>query len=440
MTVKIVPIEGLPEVVPGDDLAELLAGPLRGLSAVGGDVLAVTQKVVSKAEGRVVPSDDRAAWVAHETRRVVARRGDLVIAETRHGFVCANAGVDASNVEAGWLTLLPEDPDGSAARIRAGLDERLGVELGVVVTDTFGRPWRTGLVNVAIGCAGLPSLVDLRDTPDHHGRALEATIVALADEVAAASGLVTAKATRVPAALVRGLVRPAGAPDGAARDLVRPASEDLFREAPLVSISNRRTSRSFGPGDVPRGVIEEAVRAACGAPAPGGGTPWLFVALTSHAARRRLLGAIATAIRADFADREVAHDAIERAIARSQASLAAAPVLIVPCTRSGGPHALDDEERMRAEREMILLSGGAAVGSLLHALHAQGIASRWTTSASLYPEHTRAALGLDESWLPLGAVAAGPMPEGKELPPDPIDVAEHLRWDPDVPADQAPAR
>ena len=241
MTIEIWPVEGLPEIREGDDIGAMLVEPLRARSARNGDVVAITQKIVSKAEGRVVPDEGagRSAWVERETRRVVARRGDLVIAETRHGFVCANAGVDASNVEAGFVSLLPVDPDESAERIRVLLGERLGLEsLGVVITDTFGRPWRNGLVNVAIGCAGLPALVDLRGESDHHGRELEVTVVALADEVAAASGLVMGKAARVPAALVRGVVRGEAA-NGRARDLVRPADEDLFRVGVIESSDAR---------------------------------------------------------------------------------------------------------------------------------------------------------------------------------------------------------
>jgi coenzyme F420-0:L-glutamate ligase/coenzyme F420-1:gamma-L-glutamate ligase len=169
-------------------------------------------------------------WVTRETRRVVARRGDLIIAETHHGFVCANAGVDASNVEEGFVSLLPVDPDASAEALRTSLAQRLGLShLGVVITDTFGRPWRNGLVNVAIGCAGLPAIIDLRGNADHHGRALEVTVVALADEVGAASGLVMGKSARVPVALIRGVDLTAGAP-GRAVDLIRAPDEDLFRE------------------------------------------------------------------------------------------------------------------------------------------------------------------------------------------------------------------
>jgi coenzyme F420-0:L-glutamate ligase/coenzyme F420-1:gamma-L-glutamate ligase len=232
VTIEIWPVEGLPEIREGDDLAAMLADPLQAMGASEGDVVAITQKVVSKAEGRVVPDEGggRSAWVTRETRRVVARRGDLIIAETHHGFVCANAGVDASNVEEGFVSLLPVDPDASADTIRASLADRLGLSrLGVVITDTFGRPWRNGLVNVAIGCAGLPALIDLRGSADHHGRELEVTVVALADEVAAASGLVMGKSARVPAALVRGVDLASEAP-GRAADLIRSPDEDLFRE------------------------------------------------------------------------------------------------------------------------------------------------------------------------------------------------------------------
>jgi coenzyme F420-0:L-glutamate ligase/coenzyme F420-1:gamma-L-glutamate ligase len=229
MTVRIVPVLGIPEVRAGDDLSMLIAGPILEAGVEPGAVVVVTQKIVSKAEGRVVSLEgtSRSAWIERETVRVVARRGDLVIAETRHGFVCANAGVDASNVPEGSLCLLPEDPDGSAERLRASLSSGLGVDVGVLVTDTFGRPWRQGVVNVAIGCAGLPALVDLRGQADHHGRALEATVVALADELAAASGLVMQKAARIPVALVVGLERPEG-PPGRASHLVRPPDDDLF--------------------------------------------------------------------------------------------------------------------------------------------------------------------------------------------------------------------
>jgi coenzyme F420-0:L-glutamate ligase / coenzyme F420-1:gamma-L-glutamate ligase len=416
--VEVLPVAGIPEIRAGDDLAAILAERLRPLDVRDGDVLIVTQKVVSKAEGRVVPDRDRDARVAEETTRVVARRGDLVIVETPHGFVCANAGVDASNVETGTLSLLPVDPDGSAERMRAAVTGALGLErLGVVITDTFGRPWREGLVNVAIGVAGMPAVLDLRGTPDAAGRVLDATVVAVADEVAAASGLVTTKSDGIPAALVRG-VRARG-PDGTGRDLIRPPAEDLFRESPLQALHARRTIRSFGPGEVASTTLEEAIRAACTAPAPHHTRPWRFTVLTSGPARRSLLAAMAEAWRADLRRDGTSEDVVARRIAKSDAVLGAAPVLIVPWVSFEGSHRYPDDERATAEQTMFLLSGGAAIQTLLLALHAQGVASCWISSTLFCQDETRDALGMDERWTALGTVACGPMPEGGAPRPRP---------------------
>ena len=296
----------------------------------------------------------------------------------------------------------------------------------MVVTDTFGRTWRRGVVNVAIGCAGLPAVLDLRGTRDHEGKDLEATIVALADEVAAASGLVMEKASHVPAAIVRG-VR-ADAPASPASELVRPPEEDLFRESPLLSISARRTIRAFGPGGVPREAVEEAVRAACTAPAPHHTRPWAFTALDGEPAKRALLAAMAAAWREDLERDGVTEDVIARRIDRSDAVLGTAPVLIVPWIRFRGAHRYEDEERAHAEQEMFLLSGGAAIQSLLLALHAQGIASCWISSTLFCQEETRAVLSMDDEWSALGAVAAGPMPAGTPPPRPALDLGEHLRF------------
>jgi coenzyme F420-0:L-glutamate ligase/coenzyme F420-1:gamma-L-glutamate ligase len=419
VSVRLLPVEGLPDVRAGDDLGALLCPALSALGLRTGDVVVVTQKIVSKAEGRVVPEagSGRAAWIARETRRVVARRDDLVIAETEHGFVCANAGVDASNVEAGYLTLLPKDPDGSAERLRSAVRERLGVEVGVVVTDTFGRAWRRGLVNVAIGCAGLPALVDLRGTADHTGRELEATVVALADEVAAASGLVIGKAARVPAAIVRGI--DTSGPPTAAHELVRPPEEDLFRESPLLSISARRTIRSFGPGDVPPEAIAEAVRAALAAPTPHGARPWSFTALASASAKRRLAVAVAAAWAADLERDGIPPDQIADRTARTEALLGGAAVLVVPWVRFDAMHRYGDVERSHAEQELFLLSSGAAIENLLLALHAQGYVSCWAPTTLFCQAETREALGVSAQWFALGTVAVGTMPPGEPPPPRP---------------------
>lgn len=229
---RVIPVAGMGEVRPGDVLAELILAA--GVALRDGDVVVVTQKVVSKAEGRMVaidPDDPLAhkALVERESVRVLRRRGELAVTETAHGFVCANAGVDLSNVEPGYAALLPVDPDRSARRIRDGLRARGGVEVGVIVSDTFGRAWRRGLTDVAIGCAGVAAVADLRGTTDSLGRPLSVTEVAVADELAGAAELVMGKARGVPVAVVRG-VDPAWLRESSvAAELVRPHHEDLFR-------------------------------------------------------------------------------------------------------------------------------------------------------------------------------------------------------------------
>ena len=226
--IHVVPLEGIPEVRPGDDLAALLGDAVERAGGMQeGDVVVVSQKVVSKAEGRVEQADDHVAVILREARAVRRRRGDFVIAETEHGFVCASAGVDRSNTQGeGWLVLLPRDPDASAASIRAALAARFGVAPAVIVTDSFGRAWRQGTTDVAIGVAGMRPLLDLRGEPDAGGRPLEATLIAVADELAGAAELVMGKAAGVPAALIRGYAVPAG--EGSARELVMPPERDLF--------------------------------------------------------------------------------------------------------------------------------------------------------------------------------------------------------------------
>jgi coenzyme F420-0:L-glutamate ligase/coenzyme F420-1:gamma-L-glutamate ligase len=233
---RITAIAGIPEIRPGDDLAGIIAGAAEADAhpMADGDVVVVTQKIVSKAENRLVSVDpddplSHKAVVEEETVRVLRRRGQLVISETRHGFVCANAGVDLSNVELGYAALLPEDSDRSARRIRDGIRARAGVEVAVIVSDTFGRPWRRGLTDVAIGCAGIGAILDHRGQHDTQGRELLVTEVAVVDELAAAADLVLGKASGCPVAVIRG-VDPTWFRRGEVRsELVRPASEDLFR-------------------------------------------------------------------------------------------------------------------------------------------------------------------------------------------------------------------
>lgn len=242
--IELRPVTGLPEVVPGDDLARLIA--TAGVQLQDGDIVVVAQKAVSKAEGRLVDmntvtpgpaalelaakldSDPRQVQVVLDESVRLVRTDRVIISETRHGFVCANAGIDHSNVPGGSvLCLLPLDCDASAERLRSRLRELLGVEVAVIVSDTFGRAWRMGIANVALGVAGMPALIDYRGREDDFGREMTATVVAIADEVASAAELAMGKVDRVPVVVVRGY-RPPGE-RGSGRELVRPAEQDLFR-------------------------------------------------------------------------------------------------------------------------------------------------------------------------------------------------------------------
>ena len=229
-------VEGIGEITPHDQLGKIISdacrqepnGPLQN-----NDVLVVTQKIVSKAEGRLVPIDasdplSHKQLVEDEAVRIVRRRGDLIITETKHGFVCANSGIDLSNVERGYAALLPIDSDKSARRIRDIIGATLGVSVGVIISDTFGRPWRKGLTDVAIGVAGIAGVVDLRGTPDSLGRIMQVTEVAVADELASAAELVMGKSSGVPVAVVRG-VDETWFRNSDIGELVRPPQEDLFR-------------------------------------------------------------------------------------------------------------------------------------------------------------------------------------------------------------------
>jgi coenzyme F420-0:L-glutamate ligase/coenzyme F420-1:gamma-L-glutamate ligase len=248
MAVTIQAIEGLPEIRPGDNLGQFIAEACarQSIDVQDGDVFVVTQKAVSKSEGQFVNLNDvepsplatqlATQWdkdarhvevVLRESKRIVKMDRGVIICETRHGLVCANAGVDASNVPDGQLMLLPVDPDASAQRIRARLREATGADVAVIISDTFGRPWRAGYTEVAIGVAGMLPLMDYVGQVDTHGRELRVTVICIADELASAAEMVTGKINRVPVAHIRGYAVPRG--EGSARDIVRAAELDLFR-------------------------------------------------------------------------------------------------------------------------------------------------------------------------------------------------------------------
>ncbi|MFI6320442.1 coenzyme F420-0:L-glutamate ligase [Nonomuraea sp. NPDC050556] len=364
---EIFGIKGIGEVRPGDDIATLL----KDTDLQDGDILVITSKIVSKAEGRIRQAPDRHSAIMEETTRVVARRGDTVISQTRHGFVMAAAGVDASNTEPGTVLLLPEDSDASARKIRKSLP----ATVGVIISDTFGRPWRHGLTDVAIGAAGVQPLEDFRGGVDTHGNPLSATVTALIDEIAAAAELVKGKLSGVPVAVVRGLSHLVTPEDGpGVRPLIRPADEDMFRYGSRDVVQARRTVTDFTDAPVDHQTVRRAVSAALTAPTVDGEVPWRLVLVDSPDVR---------------------------------SALHPAPYLAVPC--------LVDGVRDRDTRVALL---GAAVENLLIQLAMEGLGSSWTPKD---PREVAALLDLPESWEPMGVIAIGhpATPPADHPPADP---------------------
>jgi coenzyme F420-0:L-glutamate ligase/coenzyme F420-1:gamma-L-glutamate ligase len=424
--VEVLPVHGLPEFSEGRDIATQVT---RRCVLRDGDILVVTSKIVSKVEGRVVHGADRDAAIDEETVRVVASRGATRIVETRHGFVMAAAGVDASNTEPGTLVLLPEDPDLSARLLRARVLELVRVEVAVILTDTFGRPWRNGVVDAAVGAAGIDVLHDLRGQQDPWGTTLDMTITAVADELAAAADLVKGKLTQVPVVVVRGLGHLVTGQDGAGvAALVRPAEDDMFRlgsrEAAAEALLSRRTVRQFTTDPVALAAVRRAVTVALTAPAPHDTTPWRFVVVQSLATRQQLLDGMRDAWRSDLERDGFTEEQITRRLRRGDV-LAAAPLLVVPCLVADGAHRYPDERRASAEASMFLAAMGAGVENFLVGLAAEDLGSAWVSSTLFCQPVVREVLGLPESWDPMGTIAVGHAAAPAETGP-PRDVDDFL--------------
>jgi len=403
----VLPVAGLPEIKAGDDLATLIAdAALAGPGLLAGDILVITSKIVSKAEDRVV-AEDREAAIDAETVRVVARRGPTRISQTRHGLVLAAAGVDASNTAPGTVVLLPVDPDASARRLRKAISERSGASLGVLITDTMGRPWRNGQTDTAVGAAGVAPMRDHRGEADTFGNLLEVTVAAVADEIAGAADLIKQKTSGVPVAIVRGLaelVIDESGPGAAA--LIRPADEDMFRLGAADVLAARRTVREFTAEPVAPEAVRRAIGAAITAPAPHHSEPWRFAVLESRQARTRLLDDMLAAWKADLSEDGFTPDQVAKRVRRGE-PLRKAPLLIVPCLVADAAHTYPDARRNASERTMFVVAMGAAVQNLLVALTVEGLGSCWVSSTLFCREVAVRSLSLPANWEPMGAIGVG---------------------------------
>ena len=436
--VEILPVPGLPEFRPGDDVAAAIAEAAPWLR--DGDVVVVTSKVLSKSEGRIVdaPTDPeqrdalRRRLVDAEAVRVVARKGRTLITENAIGLIQAAAGVDGSNVDSAELALLPVDPDGSAVILRTRLRALLGVDVGIVITDTMGRAWRNGQTDTAIGAAGLAVLHGYGGAHDAHGNELVVTEVAVADEIAAAADLVKGKLTGIPVAVVRGLALRDDGSNG--RTLVRAGEEDLFwlgteeaiQKGRLQAQLLRRSLRRFSSQPVDADVVEVAVAEALTAPAPHHTRPVRFVWIRDGEVRLRLLDAMKDAWRSDLLGDGRPADAVERRVSRGQI-LYDAPELVIPFMVPDGAHSYPDAARTAAEATMFTVAAGAAVQALLVALAVRGLGSCWIGSTIFAPELVRRQLQLPEDWEPLGAIAIG-HPEEPPEPRDPVPTDDLLLY------------
>jgi coenzyme F420-0:L-glutamate ligase/coenzyme F420-1:gamma-L-glutamate ligase len=465
-TASFTALTGVPLVKPGDDLAVIT---LEALSASDemlrdGDILVIAQKIVSKAQGRIVqlasvePSpqaltlacevnkDPRLVeLILRESTEVVRYRRDVLVVAHRLGFVMANAGIDQSNIEHGakddMALLLPENPDASCAQLREALKAATGADVAVIINDSHGRAFRNGTVGVAIGASGLTTLADLRGKPDLFHRRLQSTEVGVADEIASAASLFMGQAGEGrPIVLARGLPVPRG--DGTAAELVRAKELDLFRIQPAASpppspfeqvasrlLRDRRSVRRYSPQPVPDIVIEELIYAATCAPSAHNRQPWRFALLKDTVARRQLAYAMGEQLRADRTRDGDPLKVIANDVARSTARITGAPLGVVVCLTMEDMDAYPDERRMAAEHQMAVQGAAMAMQNMLLAAHAAGLGASVMCAPLFCPDTVRCALELPPQWEPQALVTLGyPAAEGKPFRrrplPDVVRIVE----------------
>lgn len=421
-SISVIPVPSQATFTHGDDLADAIETALtaNALTLQPYDVVLVSSKVVSLTEGATVSrtagdlTAARRDYARRDAHEIVADSPHVLITRTKHGFVAANGGLDASNVaDRTQLLLLPDDPDRSAQILRHALTTRYDVTVAVIITDTFGRPWRMGQTDVALGVSGIHPVRDERGTTDLYGQTLDVTEAAIADALAGAADLVRHKASGTPFVLIRGLDPALFDPtvNAGGQALIREPDRDLFRFGGSTAIEHglvqRRTIRQFvADQTVPDTVIEAAVRTAIQVSAPHHSQPWRFSALTDTT-RQTLLDQMAAAWRTDLTRDGINPEVIDRRLEHSNAVLRQAPTLLVAFVDLAAADTYGDRRRQHAEHELFMLSGGAAIQNFQVTLAAHNAASAWISAPLFCADVIRSALDVPGTYRPLGMLAIG---------------------------------